>query len=214
MRWLRDLLGSGESAQGRAERAAAQRWVVLDVETSGLDQRSDTLLAIGAVAVRSGRVCVDDSFELVVRPPSTSERSNILIHGIGQRAQEEGMDPREACRQFLDWAGPAPLVGYHVSFDRAFLARAVSSWLGLKLTADWLDLAGLAPALNPGVKAKALDEWLEHFRITVGQRHHASADAFATATLFLRLLAQVRPSERDVASLQKLSLAQRWAGGG
>lgn len=213
MGWLRTFLGRSESVDEQLRRIDAQRWVVLDVETSGLDQHSDALLSIGAVAVRERRVSVDDSFELVVRQQTASQRSNILIHGIGVQAQHEGVDPKQACRAFLDYAGAAPLVGFHASFDRAFLARAVRFYLGLTLTADWLDLAALAPALNPGVRAKALDEWLDHFGIVVTQRHHASADAFATAMLFLRLLAQVRPRERDYRSLQRLALSQRFAGG-
>jgi len=212
MRWLRTFLGTAEPIEERIGRIAAQRWVVLDVETTGLDQRQDVLLSIGAVAVRGHRVVVDDSFELVVRPPSASARSNILVHGIGAQAQLDGADPAQACRAFLDWAGPAPLVGFHASFDRAFLARAARQYLGLPLTADWLDLAALAPALNPGVPAKALDEWLDHFGLVVTQRHHASADAFATAMLFLRLLAQVPATDRDFPSLRRLALAQRWTG--
>ena len=190
-----------------------QRWVVLDVETSGLDQRNDRLLSIGAVAVRGRRVSVEDSFERVVRPAIASDRPNILIHGIGVQAQREGIDPRQACSEFLDYAGAAPLVGFHASFDRAFLTRTVRIHLGRTLSADWLDLAALAPALNPGLRAKALDEWLDHFGIVVTQRHHASADAFATAMLFLRLLAQVPAGERDLGGLQRLARAQRFAGG-
>jgi DNA polymerase-3 subunit epsilon len=212
VRWLRTFLGKAEPVDDRIRRIAAQRWVVLDVETSGLDQSADVLLSIGAVAVRERRVVVDDSFELIVRPPSASGRANILVHGIGAQAQLDGVDPKEACREFLDWAGPAPLVGFHSSFDRAFLARSARFYLGLTLTADWLDLAALAPALNPGVRAKALDEWLDHFGLVVTQRHHASADAFATAMLFLRLLSQVPAADRDFASLQRLALAQRWTG--
>jgi len=212
VRWLRTFLGRAEPVDDRIRRIEAQRWVVLDVETSGLDQHRDELLAIGAVAVRQRRVVVDDSFERIVRPPRASGRANILVHGIGAQAQLDGDDPKEACRGFLDWAGPAPLVGFHVSFDRAFLARSARFYLGLTLNADWLDLAALAPALNPGVRAKALDEWLDHFGLQATQRHHASADAFATAMLFLRLLSQVPATERDLPGLQRLALAQRWAG--
>jgi DNA polymerase-3 subunit epsilon len=214
MRWLRTFLGVAESVDERVRRVDALRWVVVDVETSGLDRQSDALLAIGAVAVRERRVAVADSFEIVMRQKAASTRANILIHGIGEQAQREGVEPRDAIRAFLDYAGPAPLVGFHASFDRAFLARATRFHLGLTLNADWLDLAALAPALNPGVRAKALDEWLDHFGLSVTQRHDASADAFATAALFLRLLAQQPPAQRDFRSLQRLALAQRFAGGG
>jgi DNA polymerase III subunit epsilon len=212
MGWLRNLLAGVAGARTGRHAGAATRWVVVDVETSGLDQSSDTLLSIGAVAVRGEAIDVADSFEVVVRQASASSRSNILLHGIGESAQLAGIDPADACRRFLDYAGGSPLLGFHSGFDRAFLARSTRLYLGLPLNADWIDLAALAPALNPQVKAKALDEWLAHFGIAMDERHDASADAFATAMLFVRLLKQVPPADRQFWHLQKLSLSGRWTG--
>jgi len=212
MRWWRTFTGAAEPVDERLARLDAIRWVVVDVETSGLDPERDALISIGAVAVRHRRVVVDDSFEAVLRQDRASARHNILIHGIGEQAQRDGRDPREVCTAFLDWAGTATRVGFHASFDRAFLARASKAWLGFVPADDWLDLARLAPALNPGVRARALDDWLAHFGLGFGVRHHASADAFATAMLFLRLLAQVPPAEREFRHLQRLALGARFAG--
>ena len=214
MRWLEALLRGARGGKPGSGTADGPRYVVVDCETTGLDAGSDALIAIGAVAVRGGRVLASDSFEQVIRPARTGGRDNILIHRIGEAAQRGGVEPRQACAAFLDYVDGAPLVAFHASFDRAFLARAVRDALGRRLEARWLDLAGLAPALNPGVRARALDDWLAHFSIEVAQRHHASSDAFATAMLFLRLLAQVAPAERDPRSLSSLAQSQRWAGGG
>ena len=212
MRRWRSLFGAGESSDDRLARIGSQRWVVIDLETSGLDPARDTLLAIGGVAVSAQRVRVDDSFEQVVRPAQTSDRANILVHGIGEGMQRAGSEPALACSAFLQWCAGAPLVAFHASFDRAFLARALAGLPGRASRLDWLDLAALAPALNPRVRAHALDEWLDHFGLEASQRHHASADAFATAMLFVRLMAQVPPMERDLQGLQRLARAQRWAG--
>ncbi len=73
--------------------APAIRWVIVDLETSGLDPSRDVLLAIGAVAVHGDRVVVSDSLELGVRPEQTSSRPNILVHGIGEQAQRAGVSP-------------------------------------------------------------------------------------------------------------------------
>lgn len=212
MRWWRTFAGIAEPLDARLRRIAAQRWVVVDCETSGLDPARDALLAIGGVAVREARVDVDDSFEVLVRPERPSGRENILIHGIGEGAQRDAVDPVEACRAFEAWSGAAPRVAFHASFDRAVLDRAARAHLGTASRAEWLDLAALAPALNPGLRAKALDDWLAHFGIEVEQRHHASADAFATAMLFLRLLAQVPPDDRSPGGLRALARSARWAG--
>jgi DNA polymerase III subunit epsilon len=211
MGWLSGFL-SRRRARHRRNGEPGERWVVVDVETSGLDQSSDALLSIGAVAVHGEAISIADSFEVVVRQARASDRHNILLHGIGESAQLSGSDPADACRRFLDYAGSSPLLGFHSGFDRAFLARATRMYLGLPLNMDWIDLAALAPALNPTVRAKALDEWLAHFGITMDARHDASADAFATAMLFVRLLKQVPPADRTFRHLQKLSLSGRWAG--
>jgi DNA polymerase-3 subunit epsilon len=205
---LRRLFGPGADAV--QARGADCRWVVLDVETSGLDPASDTLLAVGAVAVRAGRIDVADSLELLVRPPRASGRDNILVHGIGEAAQRGGLPPEQACRELVEYLDGAPLVAFHASFDRAFLERATRAFLGQPLRNEWLDLAELAPALHAGAKARALDDWLSRFGITVDQRHHASSDALATAMLFLRLLSGVPAGQRDPRSLRKLAAAARW----
>lgn len=211
MGWLGALLGR---ASARPAAAGPVRWVVLDCETTGLDTARDTLLAIGAVAVTDARIVPADSFSQVLRPPRTSGRDNILVHRIGEQAQREGVEAAPACQAFLDYAGDAVLVAFHAGFDRAFLERAMRAALGRRWSARWLDLAALAPAMYPDVRARALDEWLAHFGIAIdaGRRHEATADAFATAMLFLRLLAHAKPAERSPAALLALAEAQRWTG--
>jgi DNA polymerase III subunit epsilon len=196
----------------RQERADG-RWVVIDVETSGLDPARDVVLSIGAVGVHGASIVVADSFELLVRPEAASPRPNILVHGIGEAAQRSGLDPRAACIQFLEYIGDATLVAFHADFDRTFLGRAVRQHCSKRLANRWLDLAELAPALHPEVRAKALDEWLAHFDLEPDQRHHACSDAFATAMLFVRLIASVDPAQRTPPALARRARDARWLPG-
>ena len=197
---------------GSARRSDSARWVVLDLETSGLDPGRDALLAIGAVALSAHRIVVADSLETVVRPEQVSSRSNILVHGLGAQAQRDGADPGEACANLLAFIADAPLVAFQADFDRAFLTRFVRIHGAVELTNPWLDLAQLAPALHPRCPAQTLDEWLIRFEIEVEQRHHAVADALASAMLLQRLLADVPPGERAIAPLQALCRQARWLG--
>lgn len=191
---------------------APQRWVVVDVETSGLDPARDELISIGAVAMRSdGRVLPGDAIEVVYRQRDASSRENILVHGIGVQAQSAGLDPCSATRAFLDYVGSSPLLAFHVPFDRGFLSRAVKSFAGQPLPNRWLDIAELAPALEPKVHLKSLDEWLAHYSIDVSERHSAAADAFATALLAARLLAHARrQGARTFSQLQDLARQAKW----
>jgi DNA polymerase III subunit epsilon len=75
----------------------------------------------------------------------------------------------------------------------------------------WLDLAELAPALDPKAGLKSLDEWLNRYDIRVSARHSAAADAFATALLAARLLPEARrQGAKDFRAMQKMAREAKW----
>ncbi len=202
----------------RAPRLNERRWVVLDVEASGLDASRDRLLAIAALALQvpeEGRPSIDlsDSFEVVLRQPQTAvDRSNILLHGIGVGAQRAGMDPRDALTAFAGWVGESPLIAFHSAFDETMIRRALQANKVPALPNPWVDLAQVAEVTRQDVLAKSLDEWLQAFGITVAVRHQAAADTLATAELLLQLWPSIR-TQRAAAGfkgLVELAAQRRW----
>lgn len=172
---------------------AAQRVVVVDVEASGLNPRTDRLISIGAVAVEGGLVRLGASFGTVLRQDRPSPEANILVHRIGGAAQTGGREPAAALLDFLAFSRKDPLVAWHAGFDRMLIERAARAALGCKPGNEWLDLAVLAPALLPGrAAARSLDDWLAACGIEIHDRHNALADAVATAMLLLTVLEEAR----------------------
>jgi DNA polymerase-3 subunit epsilon len=222
-RRLRELLAPAARPHGDETSPPddAARWIVLDVESSGLDPNRDRLIAVAAIALhwppngstRAPCIALHDSFEGVLRAEAPIDKPNILLHGVGIGAQREGLDPGVALGAFERWAGSAPLMAFHAPFDRRLLERAAQAHLGHGLRNAWLDLAPLAGVLLPEVPARSLDEWLDHFGLTCAMRHQAAADTLVTAELFQRLWpalrAQVgaRPAFRR---LQRLAAQRRW----
>lgn len=198
----------------RQTRLDGARWVVVDVETTGLDVQTDRLISIGAVEVEGAKVRLNRSFEVIFRQPAASERNNILIHGIDGTTQLTGVEPARAMLEFLDFAGPSPRVGFHADFDRIMIQRAGEAFLGDMPLAPWLDLAYLAPALlakSGGDAPHSLDDWAARFGITNPRRHNALADALATAQLLQIVLSQAPASgARTIADLIRIERDQRW----
>lgn len=200
--------------------ASRSRLVVADVETTGLDVTRDRLVAIGAVAVVDGAILFSDSFEITLRQDAPSSTDNILVHRIGGTAQLQGVAPAEALIAFLEYAGKAPLVGFHAHFDELMLARAYATHLGERITQRWLDLRELGPALvqaDAGAgapKATAppgLDDWMAREGIVIRHRHHATADALGTAQLLQTMIA--RAAEQGfatTAALHQLARDRKW----
>jgi DNA polymerase-3 subunit epsilon len=193
-----------------AQPSTTRRWVVCDVETSGLDAGRDALLAIGAVAVRDARLSPGDSFEARIRPERLADRENILIHRIGEQAQRTGQPAGQALAAFAAYVGDDPLVAFHADFDRGFLRRACRAAGVAMPPGRWLDLAELAPALLGGPTQGGLDDWLARCRIGVEERHDAISDALATAMLFQMLLAKVPAAQRHPAALARRCREARW----
>jgi DNA polymerase III subunit epsilon len=194
-----------------------RRWVVLDVETTGLDMHHDELLAIAAVAMTFDdaarpRIALHDSFEAVLHHDSAStDKDNILVHGIGVGAQRAGAPPRDVLAAFERWVGRSPLLAFHARFDRTMIERAMKTTLQRTASNPWLDLEPVAAALHPGLGAHGLDDWLDHFGIACAVRHQAAADTLATAELLLRLWPAARRQHcATLAGLSALPRQQRW----
>ena len=232
MRWLKTLFGN---AANRVSLAPAeqemienwrrlpaadlsvmheeQRYVVVDVETSGLNMKKDRLISIGAVALVAGRLDFNDAFQVVLRQEQVSTHANILIHGISGSAQSTGVDPVEGLLAFLQYVGKSPLVAYHAFFDQSMIGKATREYLGMELAQPWIDLAWVLPDFFSfrGDANVALDDWLHHFGIESILRHNAVSDAYATAKLLQVAIAggQQKGATSPVAFM-RIEKARRW----
>lgn len=189
------------------------RYVVVDVESSGLNLKKDRLISIGAVALVDGRIDFNDAFQVVLRQDQASAHENILIHGIGGSAQTEGHDPEEALLAFLRYIGKSPLVAYHAFFDQAMIDKAMLEYLGVKLGQTWIDLAWVLPdffTFRTDARV-SLDDWLRRFEIENILRHNAVSDAYATAKLLQVAIAYgVQKGAESPASFIRIEKARRW----
>jgi len=171
-----------------------QRWVVLDLETSGLNVNRDQVLSIGAVVIEDGAIDFSQQFERTLHRHDHKLAPSVLIHGLAPSAIAAGCDPAQALLELMDFIGDSPLLAFHAGFDQRMLARALKDSLGYKLQHPFMDVAELAPLLNPDVVMRdaGLDDWVAHFGLHVEERHNASADAQVTAELSLILFSQAR----------------------
>ncbi|MCP5161676.1 MAG: 3'-5' exonuclease [Hahellaceae bacterium] len=167
-----------------------KRFVVLDVETTGLDIRTDQLLSIGAIAICQGEITLGDHFTIHIRQLKQVANESTLLHGLTPSLLQTGENPATALKAFLAYTGQAHLLAFHAPFDRAMLKRGIKHALGSPWKTHFWDVADVASALYPeqATRLQSLDAWLEHFGVEVAERHNAFADAMATAELMLILL--------------------------
>lgn len=214
---------SGVAGSDGGEAAAADpRWVVVDVEASGLDPIGDRLLAIAGIAVSFShgepRLSLGDSFEVILRQRSDTDaaaidKSNILLHGIGLGAQRGGVPAEAALAAFRDWAGESPIVGYHAAFDQTLIQRYCHACLGRRLDNGWVDLEHVVQLVVPALPERSLDAVMARLGVSCLRRHQAAADSLATAEVLLKVwpLAKAQMGGRtDFKAFRRLAGRHRW----
>lgn len=190
----------------------AERWVVLDLETTGLDPRRDRIVEIGAVAVIGGAISLADSFACVIADSGTVSAANRAIHGVTASEQTDGRALARALESLLEWMQDAPLVGFHTTFDIGFLQNALrasgNSVESKSFGQRYLDLAVIAPLVFPKLPAKNLAEWSAALQLPIRKQHRAVADALTTAHLLQRILCAAPTS--TFAALATMQSGRRW----
>lgn len=209
------VLGHGAGDRLKDQPLFSTRFTVLDAEMTGLDLERDELLAIGAIRMVGPRILLSERFYHLIRPQSDRWGTSVPIHGIRPADVADAPALCEVLPAFAAFARATIFVGHGVEIDRKFLERA-SRRCGVPLVHTlWIDTGRVARwlASHHGVFLEAaadrgrfaLEELLVVYDIEPPARHHALADAFATAQVWQRQLYAL--AAEGVTSIQDLRLS-------
>jgi DNA polymerase III subunit epsilon len=223
MRLRRAPAGAAAEAFARAARPGDRvpwreaGWCALDLEMTGLDPRTDEIIAIGAVPIEAGRVVLGGAMYTLVRASQRSKVGAVLVHKLRLADVADAPLLDDAFDQVLQMlAGRVP-VFHTAAIERGFLQRQFARRrVRLPAAADtealgrrWLrhrDGDPPAQVISLGRLAAALGQPGE-------VPHHALGDALSTAQVFLALASQLDAVEpQTVASLLAASAGADRAG--
>ena len=161
-----------------------ESYVVIDLEMTGLNAKTDKILEVAAIRVREGRECA--CFSAIVNPQVTLSEKVIELTGIGQKQADSGEPLDETLREFLEFLGEDILVGQNIIFDYSFLKQwAVNHKIVLEKQA--VDTLKLARKFLPVEQKKDLESLCAYFDILRVNAHRALDDARETVQLFEKM---------------------------
>lgn len=103
-----------------------ERWVVLDVETTGLSAGRDRVIEIGAVAGEGERITGE--FHSLVDPGRPVPRPAQRVHGITDAMLRGQPRAEEVLPDFHHFLGHSALVAHNAPFDLGFLRSESPVW--------------------------------------------------------------------------------------
>ena len=171
-------------------------WVSLDCETTGLNTRSDEIIAISAVRIQGDRILTSQRLELLVRPEGAVPADSIRVHRLRGQDVAGGLPAQEAVQQLLHFIGSRPLVGYYLEFDVAMLNRVLFPMLGVRLPQPQIEVSALYydykfRQLDAHQKDRSIDlrfaTLMHDLDLPEREAHNALNDAVMAALAFTKL---------------------------
>lgn len=170
----------------------------LDLETGGLDPRTDPILSVGMVPVRQGAIRLGEAFSSLVRAADRIAPSSIQAHHLLPGEVREAPPAREVLGEVDRRIREGALLVHQASLDVRFLRRAYRReglrWPSppvVDTVALLVRAAKRARFLDPGAPDREPETNLAAARRRLGLpeygQHDALLDAVAAAELFLVL---------------------------
>lgn len=160
-------------------------FVVFDIETTGLSQKKNKMIEIGAVKLTDGKIT--GRFSEFINPQipipyNITQLTSITDEMVCNAPSIEVILPR-----FLEFCGDAVVVAHNAAFDTGFIKKNAKD---LQMTFDntIMDTMTLSYLLLPELGRFNLDRVCKALGVVNEHHHRAIDDAEATAKCFQKLL--------------------------
>lgn len=165
----------------------SERYVVVDVETTGLSAAEHEIIEIGAIIVNMKEV--EAKFHALVKakgriPPSISTLTGLSNENL----ERDGKILATVMPDFLAFVQDLPVVSHNAEFDYQFL-RSACEQCNLPLFSNpCIDTLALARRLLNDVKNYKLATLIEYFGIQASCIHRSTDDCLTTKQIYEKLI--------------------------
>ncbi len=153
-------------------------FVAFDVETTGLDFKSDRIIEIGAVRFINGKP--SDEFSTLINPGTEIPSYITDLTGISTKDVESAPSFESIADKFLEFIGTLPLCGHQIEFDQTFLNEELKRLSKATVSFQLIDTALLSRILLQPLQRYSLKFVSESLKVDLNNAHRALHDAKAS----------------------------------
>lgn len=160
-------------------------YAIIDVETTGLNARSERITEI-AILIHDGKKVVD-RYETLINPGKRISNAITGLTGIDNKMVSDAPFFHDIARTIVELTENKIIVGHNVSFDYSFIRHEFRR-LFYDFKRKTVCTKKLARRLLPGRRSYGLGSLCNDLDIANIARHRAGGDAMATMELFTYLI--------------------------
>jgi DNA polymerase-3 subunit epsilon len=161
-------------------------FVVVDVETTGLNPIEDRITEIAMMKVQNGVLL--DEFSTLINPLVTIPASITELTGIDNLMVADAPPAREVVSAIAEFLGDSVFVAHNAPFDWGFVSQTTMRERGIEISNPQLCTVKLSRRILPHLSSKSLGWVTSALNIRIPERHRASGDAYATALVLVKFL--------------------------
>lgn len=164
-----------------------KKFVVFDIETTGLNYDMDKITEIGAILIDNGKLT--HSFSTLINPETHIREETVKLNGIDDELVKNSPLIKDVIPDFYKFSNGCYLVAQNIDFDLRFI-RFNAKKYGYYFENCFYDTLEIArkKLANNGLSNYKLDTLCDYFNIDLKDHHRAWNDAMATAKLFIKLI--------------------------
>lgn len=170
-----------------------ERFVVFDLETTGLKPQQHEIIEFGAIRVNRDSD-QHETFQALVKPKKKVPKKITEISGITQEMLDQEGEPLDsALPEFLKFVGNLPLVSFNAEFDMAFLEAAIARYEpGARITNRVTCALNMARRAWPGRKSYRLADLAKDGGLSLEGTHRALGDYQRALIIYTSAAAKLR----------------------
>lgn len=163
-----------------------KKFVVLSIESTGLNTSKDVILGISAINIINDSVIVKDALEIYIAHTKSEiefdKNEFILVSKFEKKSEAQAIE------ELINFIGNAVIIGHRVHQDIELLNASLSKLNCGTLKNEALDIEIMFNKVNDTIDKKyALNEMNSFFSIPLNDRNSVADDTFSIAVLFLKL---------------------------
>ncbi len=168
-------------------------YVALDLETTGLNPKTDKIIEIGAARVREG--VVTETFSRFVNPGRGLSEKTKELTGITEENLKDAPCIEDILDAFIAFVGEDYLLGHNILFDFSFLKKVI---VNQKKTFEkqGIDTLRISRRFLTDLESRNLGYLCKHYGIEL-EAHRALNDAIAAHLLYEKLCGEFYDREAD-----------------
>ena len=142
-------------------------YVVYDIETTGLNSKTDEIIEIAAIRIKNGKIV--DEYDSLVCPNIDIPNRVTKLTGITDLMVSNAKSINTVILEFMEFIGEDIVVGHNIkTFDNHFIARFNSGCF----SNDYIDTLFIAKKLYPELNTKKISTLIEYLNIDSTEPQH------------------------------------------